>query len=272
MTEYEELQKQIQTVKPKKRKQIQERINEIEKQKPLVIKYYETRGEIILKQSNIDKDIRYLENTESYLMTVITNTITVMQKEGFLKNDNTLTLRGQCALKIQEVNSFVMSDLLFSSNNFKNIDSCEIVSLLTCFTTLTIPEKCKCYTIEGVSYNLERIIKEIEPLYNKYYDAELHYDLDTGSEWDINYDLIKVIQEWYHADDEITCKSILQMLQIEKEIFLGEFVKTLLKVTNIVNELVKVSELLCDVELQNKLKTCNEKIMKYVVTNQSLYI
>lgn len=272
MTEYEELQKQIQTVKPKKRKQIQERINEIEKQKPLVIKYYETRGEINLKQSNIDKDIRYLENTESYLMTVITNTITVMQKEGFLKNDNTLTLRGQCALKIQEVNSFVMSDLLFSSNNFKNIDSCEIVSLLTCFTTLTIPEKCKCYTIEGVSYNLERIIKEIEPLYNKYYDAELHYDLDTGSEWDINYDLIKVIQEWYHADDEITCKSILQMLQIEKEIFLGEFVKTLLKVTNIVNELVKVSELLCDVELQNKLKTCNEKIMKYVVTNQSLYI
>lgn len=272
MTEYEELQKQIQTVKPKKRKQIQERINEIEKQKPLVIKYYETRGEIILKQSNIDKDIRYLENTESYLMTVITNTISVMQKEGFLKNDNTLTLRGQCALKIQEVNSFVMCDLLFSSNNFKNIDSCEIVSLLTCFTTLTIPEKCKCYTIEGVSYNLERIIKEIEPLYNKYYDAELHYDLDTGSEWDINYDLIKVIQEWYHADDEITCKSILQMLQIEKEIFLGEFVKTLLKVTNIVNELVKVSELLCDVELQNKLKTCNEKIMKYVVTNQSLYI
>jgi len=272
MTEYEELQKQIQMVKPKKRKQIQERINEIEKQKPLVIKYYETREEIILKQSNIDKDRRYLENTESYLMTVITNTITVMQKEGFLKNDNTLTLRGQCALKIQEVNSFVMSDLLFSSNNFKNIDSCEIVSLLTCFTTLTIPEKCKCYTIEGVSYNLERIIKEIEPLYNKYYDAELHYDLDTGSEWDINYDLIKVIQEWYHADDEITCKSILQMLQIEKEIFLGEFVKTLLKVTNIVNELVKVSELLCDVELQNKLKTCNEKIMKYVVTNQSLYI
>ena len=83
MTEYEELQKQIQTVKPKKRKQIQERINEIEKQKPLVIKYYETREEIILKQSNIDKDRRYLENTESYLITVITNTITVMQKEGF---------------------------------------------------------------------------------------------------------------------------------------------------------------------------------------------
>jgi len=29
---------------------------------------------------------------------------------------------------------------------------------------------------------------------------------------------------------------------------------------------------LCDIELESKLKNCNEKIMKYVVTNQSLYI
>ena len=37
------------------------------------------------------------------------------------------------------------------------------------------------------------------------------------------------MQEWYYADDELTCKTILQHLQNEKEIFLGEFVKTLLK-------------------------------------------
>ena len=96
------------------------------------------------------------------------------------------------------------------------------------------------------------------------------YDLDTGSEWDINYDLVKVMQEWYYADDELTCKTILQQLQNEKEIFLGEFVKTLLKITNIVNELVKVSELLCDIELQSKLKICNEK--NYEICNESVII
>ena len=175
-------------------------------------------------------------------------------------------------MKIQEVNSFVMSDLLFNTNNFKNLNECELISLLSCFTSLTIQEKYKCYTVDGVSNKLQEVIKTIEPLYNKYYDEELRYDLDTGAEWDINYDLVKVMQEWYYADDELTCKTILQYLQNEKEIFLGEFVKTLLKITNIVNELIKVSQLLCDIELESKLKNCNEKIMKYVVTNQSLYI
>ena len=195
-----------------------------------------------------------------------------MRKNEFLDSANILTIRGQCAMKIQEVNSFVMCDLLFNTNNFKKLDNCELISLLSCFTSLTIQEKYKCYTVDGISSTLQEVIKSIEPLYNKYYDEELRYDLDTGSEWDINYDLVKVMQEWYYADDELTCKTILQHLQNEKEIFLGEFVKTLLKITNIVNELVKVSELLCDIELQSKLKNCNEKIMKYVVTNQSLYI
>ena len=165
-----------------------------------------------------------------------------------------------------------MCDLLKSTDNFRTLDSCDIVALLSCFTSLTISEKYKCYKVEGINNELEKIITSIGPLYNKYYDEEVLYDLDTGSEWDINYDLVKVMQEWYHADDEITCKTILQHLQIDKEIFLGEFVKTLLKITNIVNELVKVSVLLCDTEFQNKLAACNEKIMKYVVTNQSLYI
>ena len=270
--DYLDLKQEFQTVKPKKRRAIQEKITEVERKMPNVIESFNNKCMIDDIKSEIIKDKHYLENTESYLLTVITNTIEVMQKFGFLDSTNNLTIRGQCAMKIQEVNSFVMCDLLFNTNNFKSLDECELISLLSCFTCLTIQEKYKCYTVDGISSKLQEVIKSIETLYNKYYDEELRYDLDTGSEWDINYDLVKVMQEWYYADDELTCKTILQQLQNEKEIFLGEFVKTLLKITNIVNELVKVSELLCDIELQSKLKICNEKIMKYVVTNQSLYI
>lgn len=269
---YLDLKHEFQTVKPKKRRAIQEKITEFERKMPNVIESFNNKCMVDDIKSEIAKDKQYLENTESYLLTVITNTIEVMQKFGFLDSSNNLTIRGQCAMKIQEVNSFVMCDLLFNTNNFKSLDECELISLLSSFTCLTIQEKYKCYTVDGISSKLQEVIKSIEPLYNKYYDEELRYDLDTGSEWDINYDLVKVMQEWYYADDELTCKTILQQLQNEKEIFLGEFVKTLLKITNIVNELVKVSELLCDIELQSKLKNCNEKIMKYVVTNQSLYI
>ena len=270
--DYLHLKQELQTVKPKKRRVIQEKIIDLERETPNLVESYKHKCYINDIENEIAKDKQYLENTESYLLTVITNTIDVMQKFGFLDATNKITISGQCAMKIQEVNSFVMSDLLFNTNNFKNLNECELISLLSCFTSLTIQEKYKCYTVDGVSNKLQEVIKTIEPLYNKYYDEELRYDLDTGAEWDINYDLVKVMQEWYYADDELTCKTILQYLQNEKEIFLGEFVKTLLKITNIVNELIKVSQLLCDIELESKLKNCNEKIMKYVVTNQSLYI
>ena len=270
--EYLELQKQLETVKPKKKRQLHDKITELESNHTSVVDTFNVKCKIDVLKNGINSHNQYLEDTESYLLTVITNTIIIMQKHKFLEADNTLTNIGQCALKIQEVNTFVMCELLKSTDNLRCLDSCDIVALFSCFTSLTISEKYKCYKVEGVSDKLGKIISSVEPLYNKYYDEEVRYDLDTGSEWDINYDLVKVMQEWYHAVDEITCKTILQQLQCDKEIFLGEFVKTLLKITNIVNELIKVSVLLCDTEFQNKLAVCNEKIMKYVVTNQSLYI
>ena len=270
--EYLNLKKQLQIVKPKKRKQIQGNIDDLEVRNPCFVGKLKSVEKIKQLEETLQKNKHYLEDTESYLLTGITNTITIMKKHNYLDNEITLTVSGECALKIQEVNSFVMCDLLKLTNNFQSLTSCEIVSVMSCFITLTIPEKNKSYNPEGISKNLESILKEIDGLYNKYYDDELRYDLDTGSEWDINYDLVTMIQDWYHADDELTCKTILQKMQYEKEIFLGEFVKSLIKITNIIKELVKVSEILCDVEFQNKLACCNEKIMKYVVTNQSLYI
>ena len=270
--EYLNLKKQLQIVKPKKRKQIQGNIDALEDSNPCFIEKLKCLNDIKEIEESIQKNRNYLEDTESYLLTGITNTITIMQKHNYLDNENTLTLSGECALKIQEVNSFVMCDLLKLTNNFQLLSSCEIISVMSCFISLTITEKNKTYNPEGISNNLKMILKEIEGLYNKYYDDEVRYDLDTGSEWDINYDLASMIQDWYNADDELTCKKILQKMQYEKEIFLGEFVKSLIKITNIIKELVKVAEILCDIEFQNKLSCCNEKILKYVVTNQSLYI
>jgi hypothetical protein len=58
----------------------------------------------------------------------------------------------------------------------------------------------------------------------------------------------------------------------EKNIFLGEFVKALIKITNISCELEKICELGGDMELLSKLKQIPEITLKYVATNQSLYV
>jgi hypothetical protein len=68
------------------------------------------------------------------------------------------------------------------------------------------------------------------------------------------------------------CKQVLQKLAEEKEIFLGEFVKALLKINNICSELEKIAEMIGNISLLSKLKEIPLLTLKYVVTNQSLYV
>jgi hypothetical protein len=58
----------------------------------------------------------------------------------------------------------------------------------------------------------------------------------------------------------------------EKEIFLGEFVKALLKINNISSELEKIAEMTGNIAFLSKLREIPHMTLKYVVTNQSLYV
>ena len=80
------------------------------------------------------------------------------------------------------------------------------------------------------------------------------------------------IAEWCAAEDEFTCKNIITRIKDEKEIFLGEFIKAILKINNIAKEFEKIAETLENLELLQKIKKIPAITLKYVATNQSLYI
>ena len=61
-------------------------------------------------------------------------------------------------------------------------------------------------------------------------------------------------------------------LNEEFDIFQGEFIKSILKINNMVNELSKVAEYLQNIPLLDKLKKIPELILKFTATNQSLYV
>jgi hypothetical protein len=61
-------------------------------------------------------------------------------------------------------------------------------------------------------------------------------------------------------------------LATNKEIFLGEFVKALLKINNISSEFEQISEMTGNIAFLSKLKEIPNMTLKYVVTNQSLYV
>ena len=109
-------------------------------------------------------------------------------------------------------------------------------------------------------------------MYNDYQTKETELGINSGMDYNIHYDLLNYVDEWCCAQSVEDCKLVLQKMGEEKEIFLGEFVKALLKINNISNEMEKIAELTGNVLLLSKLKEIPNMTLKYVVTNQSLYV
>jgi len=116
---------------------------------------------------------------------------------------------------------------------------------------------------------VQRLVEKMRDNYDFYFEKEV--DFNTGSDYTFHYDLLNYIGEWAEqCNDEGSCKLFLQKLEREKDIFLGEFVKALLKITNIATELEQAAQ--TNLEFLSKLKEIPVMLLKYVVTNQSLYV
>lgn len=109
-------------------------------------------------------------------------------------------------------------------------------------------------------------------MYSEYQQTEIDYNINAGADYNLHYDLLNYVDEWTQCEDVENCKLLLQRLGYEKEIFLGEFVKALLKINNISCEMEKIAEMTGNMEFLSKLKEIPNLILKFVVTNQSLYV
>jgi hypothetical protein len=119
---------------------------------------------------------------------------------------------------------------------------------------------------------VKNLIEEVTILYNHYQDFETENNTFTGVDYNIHYDLIDAVLAWCDCESAAECKAVLQSLEQTKGIFLGEFVKAITKINNISGEMEKIAELLGNIELLSKLREIPNMTLKFVVTNQSLYV
>jgi hypothetical protein len=144
--------------------------------------------------------------------------------------------------------------------------------LFSCFTNISVLEEYKEHELSCDDKTVHKIVSEVSELYSKNYDREMYEQISTGLDYNMHYDLINYVCEWCDCENVESCKFFLQKLKEEKQIFLGEFVKALLKINNISSELEKVTEYYGNIDLLSKLKEIPILTLKYVVTNQSLYV
>jgi hypothetical protein len=158
------------------------------------------------------------------------------------------------------------------NNQLDHLSCVQLVALFSCFTNISVQEDYKTLYPKSQDKEVEKIVKFVTETYQKWQDIELEKSIVSGMDYTIHYDLLDYIEEWTNATDVESCKFLLQKIGKEKEIFLGEFVKALLKINNISCEMEKIAEITGNIAFLSKLKEIPNITLKYVVTNQSLYV
>jgi superfamily II RNA helicase len=184
-----------------------------------------------------------------------------------------LTLKGKIASCLREVHCLIFADLL-ESKRLQQFDVYELIALFSCFTNVSVPEALMDYKLSDNDEfaNIKKFITEVFNIYEDKKEFEIQQRIDTGVDYSMHFDLIDYVIEWTHCINEPECKQLLDKIGFEKEIFLGEFVKALLKINNISSEMERIAELTGDIEFLHKLKQIPELTLKFVATNQSLYV
>ena len=277
LKEFMELQDQKVRAVNKKRKEIERKLQHILDNHKYIEEDSVTNQKLLLKHDELDNLQKDYDYVTSYIKTGVGNVLTLLKEEEFIQGDIQdeasleLTLKGKMACQLKEVHCLVFAKLL-EDKKIDDLSSKQLVALFSIFTNISVGEEAKDYCPNADDDTVQVNVNLLTILYNKYRDLEMKYNVNTGIDYTIHFDLLNYVEEWTNAQSIEECKWVLQKLGEEKQIFLGEFVKALLKINNISAEMEKIAELTGNIAFLSKLKEIPAMTMKYVVTNQSLYV
>ena len=232
---------------------------------------YTSVSNLNIEKERLTEQLSYTESHIQYNIDCVNN---ILLHEKFLEDEGEikLTEKGVLATKIKEIHSLMFADVLTNTNYLEGLSAQGIAALLSSFTNVRVAEEVKTFKPSSNDYQLQQVIEMANAKMEYFYDIELKNNIYTGIECEINYDLTNYIEIWWNARNECECMTFLRQLYDEKGIFIGEFVKAILKINSIANELEKIAEFLGNMELLSKVKEIHENTFKFVVTNQSLYV
>ena len=275
LDKYIELTSTLAKVNRKKQKKVSREIDFIKQGNKFIEKDIMMLQEINKLNQDIDSLLVNEKNTNTYVSSEVQTVSNILQQEGFLIIENDeykLTEKGESASQLQEVHILAFSDMLKKYDYFDNMSPQEIACILSMFANIRVSDDKKDINPSTNSEQCNNAALFINQQINHYINTELRNHINSGENCDCNYDLMETIIEWYQAESQEACKYIVQKLSTEKEIFLGDFIKAILKINNISAEIEKIAEMNNNIPLLEKLRLIQNNTLKYVATNQSLYI
>lgn len=275
--QYIDLEKNIKFAVNKKRKEMERQIQNIRDNNKFIDQDKNTYQKVSVKENEINSLQSQFDSLNSYIKSGVHTVLQLLEEEDFIDGEFSdestlkLSLKGKIASQLREIHCLVFAKIL-EDKQIDHLSSKQLVGLFSIFTNITVQDDFKDHSPKTDDNELENIVKTVSKQYNDYNVKETSMRINTGFDYNIHYDLLNYVEKWCDCEDIESCKSVLQDMTEEKQIFLGEFVKALLKINNISSEMEKIAEMTGNIAFLSKLKEIPNMTLKYVVTNQSLYV
>jgi len=243
------------------KKQVQQLKNNVSQNiLDLYLNYKKKQEEIINLNNNI-------KNIENFIITTtnIYYNILLEHKYVIFSDKYELTAKGICASMINECNGIIVTELIFNGL-LDNLNTNEIISIMSIF--LNPPRTNEDNTYK--SYNLNKEFNEIKKYIDKFTkEEEINNIITTTEYWNIDNSYIDIVMMWLNNTSK---NDILIFLYDNMGEYEGSFVRNMLKLNNIINNVINIALLINNLSLNNKLKNASSLILKDIVNVNSLYL
>lgn len=258
----------------KKKKQLRE-ISHLEDSNKFVKEDYKKYLETVQIKNDLVNFEKKLHNVESFIDDEINIQIKMLTDTRFVcKIDDILSLteKGKIAVTLQELAPLPFAEII-ENGVFNNLDTKGIVAVLSCFTNMHLSDEMTVHAIASININekVRDAITAVKKTYNKYFDILIEQKLGIVDNYEMHYNMVELAYKWCDANDNASCMSIINQAKTY-DISLGDFVKAILKINNIIQELEKAATISENLSLVDKLRNIPILTLKSCITNQSLYL
>jgi superfamily II RNA helicase len=266
------LEQKIKHVVNAERKEVQRQLDML-KNKQLGPKWatawinYSTLKTYTKELDELQKDLEILEAHQESIQPAVK----FLKEIGYLKNDNhltltneDLTLKGILATEINEGHQILMTEL-YTRELLHQLSGNEIVSVLGCFMEEKETEDSPSIRELNVSTEVRNILIKINDIAQEFQSIEDKVGYPVQDYWIISTQMIEPMQRWIEGENaSIICQ--------EHGLFEGNFIRSIMKMANMLDELLAMATYCQHTEQINKIMEVRQKIIRDIVISDSLYL
>ena len=261
---YYEMDIQIKSkMKQNQLKKIRKEMTQIETELPNLQESLDKYKKYISLLNKKDSLYKYIEQYPNLVSTDLHKNISLLKENGYINENNTITLKGIYATEINDCNEILLTEILYN-NWFKDCEPSEIACLLSMFIQEGVENEISPNNLE-ITKNVVDFVYYMQDVSNYYIKQEEEFQIQSDSIWTLNLSLMQVTYLWANG------KNLEEVYQ-HMEIYEGNFIRSMIQINNLVQSIMNICEIVGDNELYKKLVGLESLLIRDIVTLDSLYI